>query len=78
MDISLTIPLPSAESASLARDVLSVDKELKRSGVQRKIEINAENLVITFHGNDLKKLRVAVNSMIQNIILVVKTIEQFK
>lgn len=43
---SLTIPLPSAESASLARDVLSVDKELKRSGVQRKIEINAENLVV--------------------------------
>lgn len=78
MDISLTIPFPSAESASLTRDVLSIDKELKRSEVQRKIEINAENLVIAFSGNDLKKLRVAVNSMIQNIILVVKTIEQFK
>ncbi|KAF9418449.1 hypothetical protein HW555_004737 [Spodoptera exigua] len=78
MNISLTIPFPSPESASLTRDVLNVDKELKRSGVQRKLETNAENLVITFHGRDLKKLRVAVNSMIQNIILVVKTIEQFK
>ncbi|KAJ8722704.1 hypothetical protein PYW07_003884 [Mythimna separata] len=77
MDICVTIPFPSSETATLAYDVLNVDKELKRSGVQRKIETNSENLVINFHGEDLKKLRVAVNGLIQNILLVVKTIDQF-
>lgn len=77
MDICVTIPFPSPESASLAYDVLNVDKELKRTGVQRIIETNSENLIINFHGEDLKKLRVAVNGLIQNVLLVVKTINQF-
>lgn len=42
----VTIPFPSPESALLAYDVLNVDNELKRSGVQRIIETNSENLVM--------------------------------
>lgn len=77
MDISVTVPFHSSELALLAYEVLSVDKELKRSGIQRKLEVNSENLIVKFHGESTKKLRVAVNSFIKNTLLVVKTIDQF-
>lgn len=78
MNICLTIPFPSAELALLVYEVLSVDKELKGSGVQRTIENEGLNVVINFNGEELKKLRVAANAIIKNIKLIVKTEQLFK
>ncbi|XP_028157381.1 uncharacterized protein LOC114350673 isoform X2 [Ostrinia furnacalis] len=77
-NVSLTIPFSSSETANLVQEVLNVDKELKGSGVSRTITSDQDTLHIDFKGGDLKKLRVAVNSMIKNILLVVKTINQFE
>lgn len=77
MNVCLIIPFPSTQIASLAYDVLSVDKELKRSGVQRKIEIDGTNIIINLHGEELKKLRVAANAFIKNVKLIVKTVDLF-
>lgn len=75
MEVCLTIPFPSVDTAILAYEVLSVDKELKRSQVKRNLVRETESLVITFHGDDLRKLRVGVNAFIKNAVLVLKTIE---
>ncbi|CAG9114294.1 unnamed protein product [Plutella xylostella] len=71
----LTIPFPSDETASLARDVLSVDKELKGNLLKKTISVDGSNLIVEFYSADLKLLRVASNAFLKNIVLVVKTIK---
>ncbi|KAL0893916.1 hypothetical protein ABMA27_014011 [Loxostege sticticalis] len=77
-NVSLTIPFSTSETATLVQEILNVDKELKGSGVSRVITANNETVHINFKGAELKKLRVAVNSILKNIVLIVKTIKQFE
>lgn len=42
----MKIPFESAESASLACEVLNVDSELRGSGIKRDISTDGENLLM--------------------------------
>lgn len=77
-NVCLRIPFSSSEHASIAYEVLNVDRELRGSGVHREISKDGVNLVVKFEGVDLKKIRVAVNAFLRNVLLVVKTIEFFQ
>ncbi|KAI5637984.1 transcription factor pcc1 domain-containing protein [Phthorimaea operculella] len=76
-NICITIPFDSDATACLAQEVLAVDKELKGSKIRRVFTTDKSNLVINFYGTEIKMLRVAVNSVLKNILLIVKTIDQF-
>ncbi|XP_045445478.1 uncharacterized protein LOC123653532 isoform X2 [Melitaea cinxia] len=71
--VFIKIPLLNQEQALLISEVLSIDKELKGSGVKRETRVEADCLVVTFDGVDYKKLRVSINALLKNILLIIKT-----
>lgn len=75
--ITLKLSFTSNDNASLVYDVLNVDKELKGSGVHREFQLKSNVLYIEFKSLDLKRLRVAVNAILKNILLITKTVENF-
>lgn len=71
--VNLIIPFENEEQAILVSEILSVDKELKGSGIKRNISVEDNDLNVTFEGVDYKKLRVSINAFLKNTILIVKT-----
>ncbi|CAG8489685.1 1986_t:CDS:10 [Diversispora eburnea] len=66
---TLNIPFPSSQLANIAEKVLKVDKELKTEQVERIITVEEEvNLII---------LRISVNSILDMIIMIIKTMDAF-
>ncbi|KAI8318968.1 transcription factor Pcc1 [Martensiomyces pterosporus] len=73
----LTIPFGDARLASIAKESLSVDREISGDKISRQISTDGANLVVTFHADSLRMLRVSVNGFMDSLILVTKTIEAF-
>ncbi|CAG8533045.1 2166_t:CDS:2 [Gigaspora rosea] len=74
---TLTIPFPTQRLATIAQSVLNVDKELKSDQVNRVISTDDTNLVVQFNCSSVKMLRVSVNSLLEMLIMVTKTIDAF-
>ncbi|CAK1581894.1 unnamed protein product [Parnassius mnemosyne] len=76
-NITLNIPFASVKQASVAYDILIVDKELQGSRIRREILLNNTELIISFEGTDTKRIRVAVNAILKNLLLITKTLTEF-
>ncbi|CAG4980967.1 unnamed protein product [Parnassius apollo] len=76
-NITLNIPFASTKQASIAYDILIVDEELQGSRITREILINNAELIISFEGTDTKRLRVAVNVALKNLLMIIKTLSDF-
>ncbi|CAG8466258.1 10234_t:CDS:2 [Ambispora leptoticha] len=74
---SLTIPFPSPRLATIAARVLSVDKELKSNEVLRTIHAKDEELLVEFKCSSVRMLRVSVNSLMDMVIMVTRTMDVF-
>jgi len=57
--------------------VLTVDKELNHKVVTRTFEMKEEMFIVRYESKDVKKLRAAINNMIDNLMLVLKTMKEF-
>lgn len=77
LNVSFNIPFPSEREAECAYHVLRVDQEPPRSGVKKNLTHNNNSLNVSILGTDARKVRVAVTSFFENLILVTKTMEQF-
>ncbi|CAG8534772.1 6415_t:CDS:2 [Funneliformis mosseae] len=75
--LTLTIPFPSSRLASVAERTLNVDKELKSDQVKRIISTDDDKLIVTFDCASVKLLRVSVNSLLDMIIMITKTMDAF-
>ncbi|CAG8492316.1 6959_t:CDS:2 [Funneliformis caledonium] len=75
--LTLTIPFPSSRLASIAERTLNVDKELKSDQVKRIISTDDDKLIVTFDCASVKLLRVSVNSLLDMIIMITKTMDAF-
>lgn len=73
----LEVPFPSNREAVIALGSLSVDKEPRRGGVQRKISVDKNILLIHFEALEAKSLRVSINSFFEHLRLVCETIRCF-
>jgi len=73
----LEVPFPSSEEAEIALGSLSVDKEPRRSGVQRTITVSGSNLLVHFEAQEARSLRVSINSFFEHVHLVCETIRCF-
>ncbi|RHZ87407.1 hypothetical protein Glove_35g22 [Diversispora epigaea] len=73
----LNIPFPSSRLANIAQKVLKVDKELKTDQVERIITVEEVNLIVKFKCSNIKILRISVNSILDMIIMVIKTMDAF-
>lgn len=74
---TITVPFPSIREADIAYQVLRVDPEPKRSGVQKDIQVERDTLTVNLFAPKAQQLRVAVTSLMENLILVTETMEQF-
>ncbi|KAL7749806.1 retromer complex subunit Vps35 [Sorochytrium milnesiophthora] len=73
----LEISFDSREQADIAAQVLSVDKELKHTIIQRTISVVPDaTLHIAFTSTDLKMLRTSANSILEHLQLVISTMAE--
>lgn len=77
LTVNLSIPFPSAREAEIVYQVLRVDKEPSRGGVSKKLILDDNSLQVLISGTEARKVRVALTSFFDSLILVTETIQQF-
>ncbi|KAK7690667.1 hypothetical protein QCA50_005766 [Cerrena zonata] len=75
--VAIRVPFASAHHASIAKQVIEVDRELQFDTVKRTIETENEVLVATFTTLTVRLARLTVNGFLDNVDLVVRTIGEF-
>ncbi|ORX56250.1 transcription factor Pcc1 [Hesseltinella vesiculosa] len=75
--LEIGIPFPSANLANVAKQVLSVDKELKSDQVQRTIHVEDSLLKVHFDSVSAKMLRVSANSFMEMVLMVLRTMDDY-
>jgi len=75
--ISVEIPFASPKHASIAKQVIEVDAELSPQAVKRELSVEDNKLIATFHTLTVRLARLTLNAFLENVDLVVRTIDQF-
>ncbi|KAG8970581.1 hypothetical protein FRC03_006710 [Tulasnella sp. 419] len=75
--LTLRVPFASEAHANIAKRVIDVDKELQADAVKRSMQVEGEVLVVTFYTLTVRLARLTINSFLENIELVVRTIGEF-
>lgn len=85
--LTLKIPTYSNDHALILKKVLDVDKELKPESCHREISVNDSELIMYIliflkgrhiHTDSLKLARTISSSLLDSIINVQKTLEEFR
>lgn len=72
------MPFASPAEAEVAFNSLRVDKEPIRGGASSRVfSLKDQILVVDLEADDAKSLRVSVSSLMDLLILVIKTIQRF-
>jgi len=75
--ISVRIPFANPKHASIAKQVIEVDRDLQSHAVRRELALDGDVLVATFYTLTVRLARLTLNSFLENVDLVVRTIGQF-
>ncbi|KAH9959590.1 transcription factor Pcc1-domain-containing protein [Russula dissimulans] len=75
--ISVHIPFANPKHASIAKQVIEVDRELQPHAVRRELSLDGNVLVATFSTLTVRLARLTLNAFLENVDLVVRTIGQF-
>ncbi|KNE54645.1 hypothetical protein AMAG_00605 [Allomyces macrogynus ATCC 38327] len=75
--LTITIPMPSPHHASVAAQVLSVDKELKPHFLRHTLHAEGATLTIHYEASSVKLLRTSVNGVFEQLVSVVRTMIAF-
>jgi len=75
--ISVEIPFASPHHAQIAKQVIEVDSELQPRAVKRELSVRGDRLLVTFHTLTVRLARLTLNAFLENVDLVVRTIEKF-
>ncbi|KAK7463535.1 hypothetical protein VKT23_006883 [Stygiomarasmius scandens] len=75
--VTVQIPFASAKHALIAKQAIEVDAELQPQAVKRTITVEGEILKATFSTLTIRLARLTVNAFLENVDLVVRTIQQF-
>lgn len=73
----LSFPCESENMCNILYNVLNVDKELNHKVVKRTFESKGTIFSVKYESQDVKKLRAAINNMMDNLMLVLKTMHEF-
>jgi len=74
---TIEIPFASSKHALIAKQVIEVDPELQPHAVNRELAIEDEKLIATFSTLTVRLARLTANSFLENVDLIVRTIEVF-
>lgn len=75
--VSVKIPLASPKHALIAKQVIEVDPELQPQAVKRTLSVDDNLLIATFQTLTVRLARLTLNAFLENVDLVIRTIEQF-
>ncbi|KZT73021.1 transcription factor Pcc1 [Daedalea quercina L-15889] len=74
---TIQIPFESEKHASIAKQVIEVDRELQPQAVRRELSIENNVLVVTFKTLTVRLSRLTVNAFLENVDLVIRTLAEF-
>ncbi|KAJ7227285.1 CTAG/Pcc1 family [Mycena pura] len=75
--ITIRIPFASAKHAHIAMQAIQVDAELQPHAVKRNLSVEEEVLVASFETLTVRLARLTINAFLENVDLVVRTIQEF-
>jgi len=76
--VTVQVPFASAKHALIAKQVIDVDKELQPQAVKRELTVvDGNKLVAKFDTLTIRLARLTVNAFLENVDLVVRTLEAF-
>ncbi|OAD61897.1 L antigen family member 3 [Eufriesea mexicana] len=74
---NLSIPFPSSREAEIVYQVLRVDKEPSRGSITKNLTLDNNLLKVVISGTEVRKIRVALTSFFDSLILVIETMQLF-
>eukprot|EP00468_Gymnochlora_sp_CCMP2014_P008622 CAMPEP_0167750424 /NCGR_PEP_ID=MMETSP0110_2-20121227/5983_1 /TAXON_ID=629695 /ORGANISM="Gymnochlora sp., Strain CCMP2014" /LENGTH=88 /DNA_ID=CAMNT_0007635743 /DNA_START=12 /DNA_END=278 /DNA_ORIENTATION=- len=74
---NLEVKFEDEKSADIVYRVLVVDEELRPDRIRRFMKQEADMLRVSFEATEIKFLRVAISSFLQNMSIVVETLSSF-
>ncbi|CAB4021490.1 Hypothetical predicted protein [Paramuricea clavata] len=77
LKLDLSIPFTDKEKAEIAMNSLKVDPEPRRTKVTKTFKVQENILVVSFEAPETKDMRVAANSFLDHLTLVMRTIDMF-
>ncbi|KAF9267847.1 transcription factor Pcc1 [Marasmius fiardii PR-910] len=75
--VTVQIPFASEKHALIAKSSIEVDPELQPHAVKRTISVQGNTLHAEFITLTIRLARLTVNAFLENVDLVVRTIEHF-
>ncbi|XP_006459100.1 hypothetical protein AGABI2DRAFT_191161 [Agaricus bisporus var. bisporus H97] len=75
--VTIKVPFASSKHALIAKQVIDVDRELQPQAVKRDLSVDGNNLIASFDTLTVRLARLTVNAFLENVDLVVRTIEGF-
>ncbi|KAJ3933393.1 MAG: CTAG/Pcc1 family [Lentinula lateritia] len=75
--VTLKIPFASEKHALIAKRTIEVDPELQPHAVKRIITVEENILIAAFSTLTIRLARLVANAFLENVDLVVRTLEQF-
>lgn len=75
--VRVEVPFASPEHASIAKQVIDVDKELQPQAVKRELSVDGNKLIARFDTLTVRLARLTVNAFLENVDLVVRTLANF-
>ncbi|RKP09991.1 CTAG/Pcc1 family [Thamnocephalis sphaerospora] len=77
--LTLRIPFPSAAQADIARRAIEPNREPRKDLLVRELAVDADasTLEARFRARNVKTLRVSVNSFLESVVLVSRTMSAF-
>ncbi|KAF8920415.1 transcription factor Pcc1-domain-containing protein [Mucidula mucida] len=75
--ITLEIPFASHKHAMIAKQTIEVDSELQPHAVKRTLSVEDNVLTAEFLTRTIRLARLTVNGFLENVDLVVRTLEAF-
>ncbi|KAJ3808692.1 CTAG/Pcc1 family [Lentinula aff. lateritia] len=75
--VTLKIPFASEKHALIAKRTIEVDPELQPHAVKRVITVEENVLIAAFSTLTIRLARLVANAFLENVDLVVRTLEQF-
>ncbi|KAM3599381.1 uncharacterized protein V6R79_004714 [Siganus canaliculatus] len=77
LEFSLDVPFPSSRDATIALRSLSPDREPRRGGISKQLEVTGTTLSVKWSADEARILRVSVNSFLDHLALVLETMDMF-
>jgi len=75
--LTVRIPFASPKHAEIAKAVIDVDPELQPNAVKRNLTVEGSELVASFKTQTVRLARLTINSFLENIDLVARTLGEF-